>query len=223
MKKLLQKLDSTAAKPVEGSGYMKKFVSIISEATSPHKVTLPVQMAMNHYSKPVSLNPVVSKTSILKKYFVEAEDDIAKEKHEKRAIMNQYASYIAERVRLKETRVDELSPATLASYKKKAGAESSVADKTGDYEKGHKRFKGVVKATKKEFNQPVKEEFNAPDTVTVDIPLLIRLFEYAREDAKSDMDLHNVTEKLIAMSENSRTLTMRDYEEIVNISNNTDQ
>jgi hypothetical protein len=53
------------------------------------------------------------------------------------------------------------------------------------------------------------------DTVTVDIPLLIRLLEYAREDAKTDMDLHSVTEKLIAFSKEHATLTMAQYDAIV--------
>lgn len=53
------------------------------------------------------------------------------------------------------------------------------------------------------------------DTVTVDVPLLIRLLEYAREDAKTDMDLHNVTEKLIAFSKEHATLTMAQYDAIV--------
>ena len=57
--------------------------------------------------------------------------------------------------------------------------------------------------------------FNPSDKVTVDIPLFIRLLEYAREDAKTDMDLHNVAEKAIALSETGRTLTMNDYDSIV--------
>lgn len=56
---------------------------------------------------------------------------------------------------------------------------------------------------------------NPTDTVTVDIPLLIRLLEYAREDAKTDMDLHSVTEKLIALSKEHATLTMAQYDAIV--------
>ena len=55
---------------------------------------------------------------------------------------------------------------------------------------------------------------NNIDTISVDVPLLIRLLEYAREDAQTDMDLHNVAERLIALSQESRTLTMDDYEEI---------
>jgi hypothetical protein len=43
-------------------------------------------------------------------------------------------------------------------------------------------------------------QFNPSDKVTLDIPLFIRLLEYAREDAKTDMDLHNVDEKAITAS-----------------------
>ena len=57
--------------------------------------------------------------------------------------------------------------------------------------------------------------FNPSDKVTLDIPLFIRLLEYAREDAKTDMDLHNVAEKAIAASETGKTLTMTDYDGLV--------
>jgi hypothetical protein len=59
------------------------------------------------------------------------------------------------------------------------------------------------------------EQFNPSDKVTIDIPLFIRLLEYAREDAKTDMDLHNVTEKAISASETGKTLTMADYDSLV--------
>ncbi len=59
-----------------------------------------------------------------------------------------------------------LSPATLSSYKKKAGAEASALDKEA-FEKGgpsaqakldkaHKRYKGINKATQKQFDNDVK-------------------------------------------------------------------
>ena len=58
-------------------------------------------------------------------------------------------------------------------------------------------------------------QFNPSDKVTLDIPLFIRLLEYAREDAKTDMDLHNVAEKAVAASETGKTLTMTDYDGLV--------
>lgn len=59
------------------------------------------------------------------------------------------------------------------------------------------------------------EKSNPVDTATVDIPLLIRLLEYAREDAKTDMDLHDVAENIIALSSTGKTLSMSDYSNIV--------
>lgn len=52
--------------------------------------------------------------------------------------------------------LNELSPATLASYKKKAGAAATAADAAGDTKTGNKRFSGIVKATKKQFDQDAK-------------------------------------------------------------------
>jgi hypothetical protein len=63
---------------------------------------------------------------------------------------------------------------------------------------------------------PMQEEVDKKDTVTLDIPLIIRVLELAREDLKSDMDLHRVVEKLIEIR-NKGTLTMDDYEFIANI------
>ena len=60
---------------------------------------------------------------------------------------------------------------------------------------------------------------NPTDTATLDIPLLIRLLEYSKEDAQSDMDLHKVAENIIELSKQGKTLTMSDYNNIVSISN----
>jgi hypothetical protein len=61
----------------------------------------------------------------------------------------------------------------------------------------------------------MEQQFNPSDKITVDVPLFIRLLEFAREDAKTDMDLHNVAEKAIAASETGKTLTMTDYDALV--------
>jgi hypothetical protein len=58
---------------------------------------------------------------------------------------------------------------------------------------------------------------NKKDILMIDVPLFIRLLEYAREDAKTDMDLHNVTENIIKLSEEEKALTMNDYDKIVDV------
>lgn len=61
----------------------------------------------------------------------------------------------------------------------------------------------------------LKEDITNPtDTITVDVPLFIRLLEYAREDAETDIDLHNLTERIISLAASGQTLTMADYESI---------
>jgi hypothetical protein len=51
---------------------------------------------------------------------------------------------------------------------------------------------------------------NPKDTIKLDVPLFIRLLEYAREDAKDDMDLHRVAENAIDLSRIGGTLGMID-------------
>jgi hypothetical protein len=58
---------------------------------------------------------------------------------------------------LKGLQLNELSNDTLASYKKKAGADATAADKQGDTKKADKRFSGIVKATKKQFANDEKQ------------------------------------------------------------------
>ena len=53
--------------------------------------------------------------------------------------------------------VSELSNEKLAQYKTAAGQQATAADKAGDYAKGHKRFKGIVKATNKQFDNDAKK------------------------------------------------------------------
>ena len=53
------------------------------------------------------------------------------------------------------------------------------------------------------------------NVVTLDVPLLIRVMEYSKEDAKTDMDLHVAATKMIELSDGGTTLTMDDYDEIV--------
>jgi len=56
---------------------------------------------------------------------------------------------------------------------------------------------------------------NPRDTVKLDIPLFIRLLEYAREDATDDMDLHRIAENAIDLSRLGGILGMIDYPAII--------
>lgn len=105
MKKILQAIDSGSTKPVGNSNDMKKFLSVVTEGTNPHKVALPVQMAMQHYSTPTVAQPrtikEVKKTamsSMLYQYYTEAEQQIAKEDIAKKEIIKEQARRIADRL-----------------------------------------------------------------------------------------------------------------------------
>jgi hypothetical protein len=79
--------------------------------------------------------------------------------------------------------------------------------KLSDYEK--KRGAAIEKAMVKE------EEQDAIDIVTLDVPLFIRMLEYAKEEAADDMDLHELATKTIALSKQRGILSMEDYEALI--------
>ena len=68
-------------------------------------------------------------------------------------------------------------------------------------------------AVKQSMNEA--EEEDVVDTITMDVPLFIRMLEYSREDAAQDVDLHDVTEKAISLGKERGILQMDDYAEIV--------
>jgi hypothetical protein len=69
------------------------------------------------------------------------------------------------------------------------------------------------------YESPVNEAKSEDkvDTITMDIPLFLRMLEYSREDAEQDLDLHDVTEKANKLGKERGILQMDDYEEIVGI------
>ena len=80
--------------------------------------------------------------------------------------------------------------------------------KLSDYEE--KRGAAIEKA------MDIKEvEEDVIDTVTLDVPLFIRLLEFAKEDAADDMALHDVAEKTIALNKQKGILSMEDYDALV--------
>jgi len=135
----MYKDDEPAAAPAPVSEGLSKFLSIVrkndvgilNEGTNPHKVSLPVQMAMQHYQKQ-SDTPArpVGRTSTFGKYFhkVEAEvnEAVAEEQAQKRQLINQYASVIAERVLMKEAANPAQQAAIAISKKKERQADESL-------------------------------------------------------------------------------------------------
>lgn len=60
-----------------------------------------------------------------------------------------------------------------------------------------------------------QNENNNIDTITVDVPLFIRMLEFAKEDAKTDMELHTATEKILELLKQNSKLSMDNYDTIV--------
>lgn len=148
--------------PVSEDIGMSRMLSIVSEGANPHKVALPVQMAMNHYQTPKAKTS--KKPSILSMYLEEAEEAVEQEHLAKRALTNQYAQRIAQRVLVKESRVDEKSVSqkqarTMAAaahdpeFAKKVGIKSSVAKEFNKADTGTKQLSQAMKKKKK----PVEE------------------------------------------------------------------
>jgi hypothetical protein len=68
----------------------------------------------------------------------------------------------------------------------------------------------------KERKNVKKEETDLnEDTISLTVPLFIRMLEYAKEDAKTDMDLHKATERILELSDGDDTLDMDSYDEII--------
>jgi len=53
--------------------------------------------------------------------------------------------------------INELSTNRLSQYKTAAARDAKQADQTGDVKRGDKRFSGIVKATKKQFDNDAKK------------------------------------------------------------------
>ena len=184
MKKLLQVVDGVSTtQPAGESSDIKRSLEIITEGANPHKVSLPVQMAMQHYQKPVE-KKVTKSSGLLQQYFENVESEQQAAINEKREQLRMYSKKIAERILVKEATDPLTTP--VATPDPLAAPQASVAEPTDEV-----------------------------DTVTLDIPLMIRLLEYAREDAQTDMDLHNVAEQLISLSKEVSTLSMDQYDSIV--------
>ena len=109
--------------------------------------------------------------------------------------------------------------ALLNRYLKSRGINPEFATK--DTKVAHSKTTAFKVWLTQHATDPMKESVDRVDTVSFDIPLLIRMLEYAREDAKTDMDLHKVVEKLIKIRKKG-TLTMKDYKFVTSIKEQLD-
>lgn len=90
---------------------------------------------------------------------------------------------------------------------------SGMGERADDWDDGITPAGRAAPLAKK---KTVKEEADAKDVVSMDIPLLIRVLEFIREDVKTDMDLHRVVENLIDLRTEG-VLTMEHYDKAVKI------
>ena len=56
---------------------------------------------------------------------------------------------------------------------------------------------------------------NPKDIVKLDVPLLLRILDFAREDASSDEELHKIASNIVELSSVAGVLGMIDYEAIM--------
>ena len=91
---------------------------------------------------------------------------------------------------------------------------NKVKSKAGDlYQKARVGFAKSQGIDPSELNEA--EETDAVDTITMDVPLFIRMLEYAREDASADVDLHDVAENAVALNKQQDILSMDDYDALL--------
>ena len=124
-----------------------------------------------------------------------------------------------------DTSMDDILLAFQAALDKKDDAEqdqalkavynalkNKVKSKAGDlYQKART---GLAKSQGIDLNE-AEEEIDAVDTITMDVPLFIRMLEYAREDASADVDLHDVAENAVSLNKQQDILSMDDYDALL--------
>lgn len=109
---------------------------------------------------------------------------------------------------MKKSHLINLVKEELKGYSKYTGTTQGLTDK---------ELERILTMIAKEDDEEETNEITNPvDRLTLDIPLFIRLLEYAKEDAKTDMDLHDLTEKAIKLGSVPGTaLSMKDYDALV--------
>ena len=130
--------------------------------------------------------------------------------HAKSALFQKWKS---DRKMAEETITEASESELLVKYLNSRGINAKYA--TRDMKIAHSKSGEFMKWKRDHQHLELAEETDTVDTITVDIPLMIRLLELAREDVKDDMELHKITERLIEIRSKG-TLSMEDYDFIAN-------
>ena len=77
-----------------------------------------------------------------------------------------------------------------------------------------------LKKVQEFFSKPLPEQSkeDPTDIIAMDVPLFIRMLEWAREDAETDIELHDAAERAIEAVKLRGLLSMEDYTDIVGVS-----
>lgn len=177
---------------------MSRLLSIINEGKGPlNRLSQAESITMNTYNeyKPAS-KPV--KSSLIDKYFKEVETEFAESQEKK----NEKAKQLAERASRK-----------IGNY----GHQSTVKKHISQAQHPPENIIQMAKSGAKtdSHTRRTQEESNPTDSVNVDVPLMIRLMEYAREDAKDDAVLHSIAERLVELSKKVDVIGMDHYDAII--------
>lgn len=197
MKKILQAMDGADTAKPKADDDMKRFVSIVNESKdrTTNRLTTAESMAVNHYTKKKAAPAPQPKESLVGKYFKSVEEEIAQQEEVLAEARQEKISRLAERA-IEEVGGNYGHQSTMKSYVSKS---RNPPDS----------IRSAAKKAAKKF-----EEADEVDTITMDVPLFLRLLEYAKEDAQTDMDLHHVTEKAIEFSKEG-PMSMDQYDAIV--------
>jgi hypothetical protein len=63
--------------------------------------------------------------------------------------------------------------------------------------------------------QNIREQEDPTDIIAMDVPLFLRMLEWAKEEAAEDVDLHKVTERAIEAVKLRGLLSMEDYNDLI--------
>jgi hypothetical protein len=200
MKKILQAIDGQAAKPKAQVGDMKRFVSIVSESKGPlNKLTQAETIALNTYNEYKLDQKSSSRPNLIDRYFKQVEEEFS------------------ENLSIKQEKVKQLAERASRQVGGNYGHQSNFAKHVQQSKSPSDRIVQMAKSGAKVSNRKGYrvEDTDGIDSVSLDIPLLMRIMEYSKEDARDDMALHHVVDKLIELSQSGKTLTMDHYDDIV--------